>query len=326
MTSVNLTVLDIGHGNCTLIKSESSMTIIDAAQANDLLDILIEKNISIVDDLILSHADADHIGGAISLLMSDDVVVRRIHMNSEAFRGTKVWMSVIQAIKHARDTQSTKLKPSIARDDDDITYDDYTLEILAPNPVECLTGPGTTDCDGRRLDANSMSVVLRLIHDGANIALIPGDMDGDTLQFLLTEQQRLDAKVLVFPHHGGRPGNSDPEEFAKDLCEQVNPELILFSNSRRRHDNPIPSVLSGVRRSNCGAYLACTQISESCCNNEASLSSGHLSDIFPSKGQTKNHSCAGSVTITLDGSRTNVGVPLNAHGAYVNNFPNRKCI
>ncbi|MBS9841392.1 MBL fold metallo-hydrolase [Vibrio alginolyticus] len=302
------------------------MTIIDAAQGNDLLEILLEKNITVVDDLILSHADADHIGGAISLLMSDDVSVRRIHMNSEAFRGTRVWMSVIQAISHARNTQNTRLKPSIARDDDDIAYDEYKLEILAPNPVECLTGPGTQNTEGRTLDANSMSVVLRLIHDGANIALIPGDMDDDTLQYLQSEEQCLEAKVLVFPHHGGRPGNGDPESFAKSLCERVNPDLVLFSNSRRKHDNPIPSVISGIRSSNCGAYLACTQISESCCNNEANLSSHHLSSLYPSKGKGQNYSCAGSVTITLNGSSTNVSSPLSAHGTYINNFPSRKCV
>ncbi|WP_339385628.1 ComEC/Rec2 family competence protein [Vibrio sp. J383] len=326
MTSVNLTVLDIGHGNCTLIKSETSMTIIDAAQGNDLLNILIDKNTLVVDDLIISHADADHIGGAISLLMSDEIVVHRVHMNSEPMRNTKVWISIIQAIQYARSAQDTRLKPSIARDDDDIVYDNYKLEILAPNPVDCLTGAGTQDPEGRMLDANSMSVVLRLVHDSSNIALLPGDMDGDSLEFLKNEQQCLDAKILIFPHHGGLPGTGDPRGFSKELCELVEPDLILFSNSRRKHNNPIPDVIAGVRQSNCGAHLACTQVSESCCPNEQHLSSDHLIGIYPSKGQPKNHSCAGSVTITLNGTTTDVVTPLGGHLDYIDNFAERKCI
>lgn len=326
MTSVNFTVLDIGHGNCTLITSGKSTTVIDAAQGNDLLNILIDKSILLVDDLIISHADADHIGGAISLLMSEDITVRRIHINSEPMRDTNVWFSIIQAIKYARDKKNTKLKPSIARDDDDITYEDYKLEILSPNPVECLTGAGTQNLEGRILDANSMSVVLRLVHDSENIALIPGDMDGDTLEFLKSEQQCLHAKVLVFPHHGGLPGSGNPLEFSKELCELVNPDLILFSNSRRKHNNPIPEVVAGVRQSGCRAHLACTQISESCCPTEEHLSSDHLIGIYPSKGQPKNYSCAGSVTITLNGAATNVNAPLGKHINYIENFSGRKCI
>jgi competence protein ComEC len=302
------------------------MTIIDAAQGSELLEILINKNIVQVDDLIISHADADHIGGAISLLMSDEVSVARVHVNTDSVRNTIVWTSVIQAINHARYNQDTRLKPSIARDDDDIIYPDYKLEILAPNPVECLTGPGTKSPEGKKLDANSMSVVLRLVHDSSNIALIPGDMDGSSLEFLKNENQCLNAKILIFPHHGGLPGTGNPQTFSKELCELVDPDLVLFSNSRRRHDNPIPDVITGIKQSNCGAHLACTQVSKSCCPNDDYLSSEHLIATFPSKGQTKNHSCAGSVTITLNGAETDVNAPLNEHISYIDKFPDRKCI
>ncbi|WJG23456.1 ComEC/Rec2 family competence protein [Vibrio furnissii] len=326
MTSVNFTVLDIGHGNCTIIDSENSITIIDAAQGSDLVNILLAKGVSEIDDLILSHSDSDHIGGAISLLMDDNIVVKRIHINSDPIKDTQKWQSIIIAVRHARVNQGTKLRPSIARDQPPIEYPDYTLEILAPDPADCLTGPGSTSTEGRRLDANTMSVVLRLVHESENIALIPGDMDANSLEFLKSEQQCLQSKILIFPHHGGLPGTGNAYDFAKELCELVNPELILFSNSRNRHNNPIPDVIAGARASHCGAHLACTQISQTCCSNEDSLSNDHLITMYPSKGRAQRYSCAGSVSISLNGRNTDVQTPLDAHKAYILGFGDRKCI
>ncbi|MDK1287425.1 ComEC/Rec2 family competence protein [Pseudoalteromonas umbrosa] len=325
MDLTKFTVLDIGHGNCSIIESTNAYTIIDAAQGSDVQNILIEKQIKQVDDLIISHSDKDHVGGAIAILLDDEIAVKRVHLNPDGIKSTDTWGDFRAAVAHSRTVHQTIVVTAMNSDSEDIVYPDYKLEVLAPSAVDCITGPGSTGISGKILDSNSMSIVLRLIHDGANVALIPGDMNGDTLEFLKNENKCLDAKILVFPHHGGKPKNDDPEKFAKELCEKVDPDLVLFSNSRHKHDNPIPSVISGVKSSNCGAYLACTQMSSSCCDNEAQLSNLHLSDSFPSKGKIKNHSCAGSVTIALQGSNTDINQPLNAHGNYVSNFPKRKC-
>lgn len=327
MTSVNLTVLDIGHGNCTLVKSDTAMTIIDAAQGNDLLDILTNQDITRVHDLIISHADSDHIGGAISLLMNEDIVVERIHINTDPIKDTQKWKSLAIAIHDARTAQGTKLVVAITRDSDDLEYDDYKLEVLAPDPVACMSGPGTKGLiDEATLNANSLSVVLKLVHQDESIALIPGDMDGASLNYLKKEGQCLKSKVLVFPHHGGHPGSGDPKAFAKELSELCNPDLILFSNSRSKHDNPIPDVIAGIKASECNAYLACTQVSKSCCEDETQLSDLHLCKQFPSKGKKKKHSCAGSVTISLAGKDTDILGTLSDHQNYIASFPNRKCI
>ncbi|WP_050940276.1 ComEC/Rec2 family competence protein [Vibrio harveyi] len=326
MDSTKFTVLDIGHGNCSLIESNDSFTIIDAAQGNDLQNILNNKNINRIDDLIISHSDKDHVGGAIAILLDDSIIVDRIHLNPDGIKATATWDDFRTAVAYARGEHNTIVITAINSDTDDLVYPNYKLEVLAPSPIDCMTGPGTLDEEGKRLDANSMSVVLRLIHEEEKIALIPGDMDGDTLEFLKNEGQSLVAKILVFPHHGGRPGSGDPHEFSKELCEIVDPDLVLFSNSRRKHNNPIPEVIAGVRQSNCGAYLACTQISESCCPNEQHLSSDHLIGSYPSKGRLNNYSCAGSVTITLNGAATDLNTPFGPHVDYIGNFVDRKCV
>ncbi|MEQ6344939.1 ComEC/Rec2 family competence protein [Vibrio cyclitrophicus] len=326
MGSTNFTVLDIGHGNCSLIEAGDSMTVIDAAQGSYVQDILANKCIKKIDDLIISHSDKDHVGGAIAILLDDEIAISRVHLNPDGIKTTATWDDFRTAVAHSMAQHGTKIITAINSDTDDIEYTDYKLEILAPSSIDCMTGPGSTGIDGKTLDANSMSVVLRLVHQESNIALIPGDMDADTLKYLNDSQQCLKAKVLVFPHHGGRPGSGDPENFAEEICKSVDPDLVLFSNSRKKHNNPIPPIITGIRGSNCGAHLACTQISETCCPNEEALSNDHLSNLFPSKGQSKKHSCAGSITIELNGPDTDVNTPLGPHTNYIEQFSSRKCI
>jgi beta-lactamase superfamily II metal-dependent hydrolase len=326
MDSVNLTILDIGHGNCSIIQSEGNITIIDAAQGADILDILSNKKVKLIDDIIISHTDADHIGGAIAILLDENIYVKRVHLNPDSDKNSKVWSDFRSALAFSRQTHHTEVLTSINRDTKNIVYKDFELEVLAPSPISCLTGPGTIAIEGYRLDANSMSVVIRLRHKGENIALIPGDMDAESLAYLKGEGQCLDAKILIFPHHGGLPRASNPHDFSAELCGLVKPDLIIFSNSRLKHDNPKIEIITGAKKSNCKTRFACTQMSKSCCEDDSLLSNTHLTTVFPSKGSSKKHSCAGSITIKIDGANTDVLAPLSDHFSYISHFSNRKCL
>jgi competence protein ComEC len=325
MNSVNLTVLDIGHGNCTLIHSKKNVVLIDAAIGASVQEILAEKNLTNIDNIIISHADADHIGGAIALLLDDSLTIKEVQLNTDAIKSTKIWDDFLSALSFARSNKGTRITASINKDTDNLVFDNFVLEVLSPSPIDCLTGPGTKSLDGTKLDANTMSVVLRLWHDNEKIALIAGDMDSKSLTFLKSEVECLNAKILIFPHHGGLPNGSDPAAFSKELCDLVSPELIIFSNSRNKHDNPRKEIIEGIANSSCNAALACTQISKECCDDDTRLSSEHLITSFPSVGKNKSHSCAGTINFILDGINTDTTMVLAKHVNYVSNFSNRKC-
>lgn len=325
MSLVNLTILDIGHGNSTLIHSDQSVVLIDAAIGSSVQDMLTEKSITKIDNIIISHADADHIGGAIALLLDASFTIKEVHLNTDALKKTKKWGDFLSALSVARSEKGTKVTAAINRDTDNLLFADFELEILSPSPIDCLTGPGSKSLDGSNLDANTMSVVLRLLHDNEKMALIAGDMDSKSLDFLKCEIDCLKAKILIFPHHGGLPNGSDPVDFSKELCDLVSPELIIFSNSRNKHGNPRSEILEGISNSSCSAALACTQMSKECCKEEELLSSEHLIASFPSMGKSKNHSCAGTMNFVLNGVNTDITSALVAHSNYVSNFTNRKC-
>jgi competence protein ComEC len=325
MDLVNFTVLDIGHGNCTLIHSDSSVVLIDAAIGASVQDILNTKKLTKIDSIIISHTDADHIGGVIALLLDDDLDIGKVYINSDSTKGTKVWGDFRSALSLARSSKGTKVEAAINKDTSDLCFTNFQLEVLSPSPIDCLVGPGSQTLDGDKLDANSMSVVLRLIHENEKIALIPGDMDQLTLNFLKEETDCLKAKILIFPHHGGLSKRAKPSEFAKELCDLVEPELIIFSNSRNKHNNPRKEIISGIKNYNALTNLACTQLSKECCEEDSRLSSAHLIASFPSLGEVNNHSCAGTINIQLNGKSTDINSSLTPHLKYISNFENRKC-
>ncbi len=115
-----------------------------------------------------------------------------------------------------------------------------------------------------------MSVVIGLIHDSSRVTLFPGDMSEHGLDNLLKKHQNIEAQILVFPHHGGRPGNNNGFDFAKKLCNLVKPNLVVFSLGRNHHfgpnhdENPRDDIMKGVLTAIPSAHIMCTQLSGKC--------------------------------------------------------------
>ena len=70
----NLYLLDVGHGNSSVLVDTKGTVVVDAGPKTGLLDFLTSHEIHEIDVLLLSHADRDHIGGAMALLLSDEMI------------------------------------------------------------------------------------------------------------------------------------------------------------------------------------------------------------------------------------------------------------
>src|SRR5579884_2486781 len=62
-----LIVLDVGHGNCALVRDIHGTIIIDCPLGSTLMKTLRQLNIREIASVLLSHADEDHIGGVMNL-------------------------------------------------------------------------------------------------------------------------------------------------------------------------------------------------------------------------------------------------------------------
>ena len=74
-------ILDVGHGSSTVIEDPGHVSVIDGGPRDTLLRFLTDRNITRVDTVILSHADADHLEGISLLLSNTDFEVGQVFLN-----------------------------------------------------------------------------------------------------------------------------------------------------------------------------------------------------------------------------------------------------
>lgn len=299
MNRPSLIVLDVGHGNAAVLLDEG-VVVIDAGKGGLVLDFLKSVGISVVDVLLISHADSDHIRNAPDLLLDDEIDVRLVCFNSDASKRTRVWRHFRHAIKIARRKKSLVADPQLTlAQTGRLDRGQIHIEVLYPPPELAAAGPSGEDEDEERITPNSMSAAIRLIRDGDPLVLLAGDIERGCLEFWRDENTDPRTRILVFPHHGGDPGTADPVAFAEDLCTCVRPQVVLFSIHRSQYELPIPALVRAVRRSCPEIRIVCTQLSEHCAPTppEGAISS-HLEPL-PAAGRERGFCCAGTMVIEL---------------------------
>ena len=298
--SPNLTILDVGHGQCAVLQDSIGTVIFDAGSGSTLLEFLGGSAITEIDAVIISHADADHLSGLLALLSSATVHVRKVHLNSDATKGSDIWEDLRYAVADATERAATSVAVEVTTSStQEFSRGDVQIEILYPSPAVAMAGPGGTDLKGRRLTANSMSVVARILHLSKPRVLLTGDIDAVGLENLLEASPSPQSDVLVFPHHGGRPSHSDPGQFASRLSQAVKPNLIVFSIGRGRYRTPRPDIVAGIRSALPNVSIACTQLSANCAANLPSIDPTHIASIA-ARGRSDRSCCAGSIRLTFE--------------------------
>lgn len=298
-------VLDVGHGNSAVIRHGSVLVAVDAGGSGFFLDFLQDLGLPRVDHLLISHSDDDHLGGLIGVLSSAEVSLGRVYLNPDAEKRTARWEQVRQELDKATGRgQLERVTTGISTDEPDIELGEgAVLEILGPSVYLASGGVGSEDRQGRRVTANSLSIVVRLVINGVPRMLLTGDLDEVGLDELEAQNRDLRANVLVFPHHGGR-SRKDSGAFARRLCEHVQPEVVVFSIGRGKHNTPRPEVVRTVRESIPTVRIMCTQLSKHCAATAPKRGVfGHLAG-FPARGREKGQCCSGSIIVPFDSEKS----------------------
>ena len=160
-------------------------------------------------------------------------------------------------------------------------------------------GVGGIDRSGRAITSNSISAVIRVSVSGRQVAVLSGDIDGVGLDDLVQKVDDAGAPVLVYPHHGGRPGRAPVRAFVETLLNAVSPRVIVFSFARDRFGLPNEEVFRIVRELRPDARIVCTQLSRHCSVTLPPEPSEHLSDAFAS-GRAERRCCGGTIVVPLD--------------------------
>lgn len=194
--------IDVGQGDATLITCGGHAMLIDSgddSKGTAIQNYLKKQNIKKLDYLILTHPDADHIGGApviITKFEIDKVFV------SNYEKDTKTYQKLIQALDNKRLKYTT---PDVGAQ---YSLGTATITILAPND--------TYD------NPNDASVAC-IIQNGNNKFLFTGDAEENAEEDILDNGINISADVYHVGHHGSRYSTS------KDFFDAVKPSYAVIS-------------------------------------------------------------------------------------------------
>ncbi len=321
----SLIIFDVGHGSCAFLQDGAIRTLIDCRDAPLFIEYLLSHNINAINQVIVSHADSDHIAGILALIQSDYIQVGAVFVNGDAAKDSVVWTELKLALQDAANRKGLKVVTGIGDNmPNPIAHESVRIEVVAPGIAWRLTGAGGRLANGGPITANGMSVVLRLHHNNHSVLLLPGDMDMAALQDIVARNKTLASDILVYPHHGGNvstAGNAAARQhentaFTTDLLNRCTPKLVIFSIGRGVHATPRPEIVQQIRTLAQPCAVCCTQLSEHCHAGAPPANPGHLAAL-PARGKRTNHCCGGSIEITLAGNGTVAAFTRQQHADFI---------
>ena len=230
-----LLAADIGQGNAVLVRTANHALLYDAGPRFSLesdaghrvLVPLLQALHTRLDMLVLSHRDLDHVGGAPAVL---------------AMQPQAELLSSIEAGNALQTLRPAKRCVAGQRWE----WDGVQFDVLHPQAAD-YDAPAKS---------NAMSCVLR-ISNGAQTALLVGDIKQPQEAALVAQGVDLHADVLLVPHHGSKTSSSAA------FLDAVAPRIaIVQSGYRNRFGHPTPTVLARYQERHiqvldsphCGAY------------------------------------------------------------------------
>lgn len=219
-----LTVLDVGQGLAVVARTRHHALLFDTGPRfgdtdsgeRIIMPFLRGEGIEYLDTLIVSHADMDHSGGAMSVLTA--LPVQRI----------------LSSLSSHHLLQSQGVQHDPCRVGESWYWDDVHFELLHPSEAEIAHGYGKT---------NASSCVLKITSAHGSI-LLPSDIGAaEEMELLHREPDKLQATILIAPHHGSNTSST------MTFIKQVDPKLTVFTvGYLNRYGHPREHVVERYRQ------------------------------------------------------------------------------
>lgn len=235
-SNLNIYFIDVGQGDSTLIKTVQNKTIlIDGGGSefgsfdvgkNTLLPYLLDRGISKINYLMVSHFDSDHVGGLFAILENlkvENIIISRQGEESENFTE---FMGLVN---------EKNINLIIVKKGDFIYIDRYSyFEILFPEEEYI-----------RENILNNNSIVAKFTSKNTSM-LFTGDIEEtseDRLCELYGTTNKLEADILKVAHHGSKTSSTE------DFLGLVNPKIVLIGVSEGNNfGHPNSNVIERLKK------------------------------------------------------------------------------
>jgi competence protein ComEC len=208
---------DIGQGNALIVRTAGHALVYDAGPrfssesdaGHRVLVPLLRALGTRVDRVVLSHRDSDHTGGASAVLAMQPQadLISSLEPGHELL-GQRAGQRCVAGMRWR--------------------WDAVDFEVLHPQADDYAAAPRP----------NTLSCTLR-ISAGAQAALLAGDIEQAQEARLVASGDRLDATLLLVPHHGSKTSSSAA------LLDAVQPSIALVqAGYRNRFGHPAAPVLA----------------------------------------------------------------------------------
>ncbi|WP_251329469.1 lamin tail domain-containing protein [Haloplanus pelagicus] len=243
--TLEIHVINVGQSVSTLLVAPSGETmLIDTGDFTDdgeyVLQYLQRHDIARIDHLVVSHNDADHIGGNAAIIdyyetHADGIGV--IHDPGIA-ASTQTYNEYLDAVE-AHDVRLVE-----TREGDSLSFGGAAVG------VQVLGPPDPYLEDGAR---NENSIVLKFTF-GSTSFLSTGDAEDDQEAYLVEQYgTHLRATVLKAGHHGSKTSTGGA------LLEAVQPETVVISSAYdSRYDHPNDETLGRLAERSIPTYWTAT--------------------------------------------------------------------
>lgn len=213
--------IDVGQGSATLLKSGRHAMLIDTGDSDQGTKIqlyLTKQGVENLDYLVLTHPDADHIGGA-------PVIITKFGIGQLFLSNYEKDNKTTQKVRDAM--QYKGLTASDCQVGDTFALGNASFTILGPAKEYA--------------DSNNASIAL-MVQNGNNRFLFTGDCEAEAEADLIASGADLSADVYLAGHHGSDTASSQA------FMDAVSPSYAVIScGEGNSYGHPHAEVLNRFR-------------------------------------------------------------------------------
>ena len=201
--------INVGQGDCILIKTDKGNALIDAGDTENSETItryLHNHNVENLMYVFVTHPDSDHIGSMPDIIENfnvSEIIMPDIKI--ENLPTTKIYEKLLRTINNLGIETQTAINSDV------YNLGDITITVL---------GPVSQDNE-----MNNMSLVLRVVY-GSNSVLLTGDAEIEEENEILASGSTLKSDVLKAGHHGSKYSSGS------DFLNAVMPRTVVISCGR----------------------------------------------------------------------------------------------